>query len=73
MDCIVHGVTNSGTGLRDLNFHFHSCIAGRFLPILATGEATPPEEIATVILIILWIVNEFYQWFSNILNIASID
>ena len=23
MDCIVHGVTKSGTGLSDFHFHFH--------------------------------------------------
>ena len=51
MDSMVHGVTNSGKGLRDL--HFHSCIAGRFFTILATREAPSPEEIATEILIIL--------------------
>ena len=51
MDYMVHGVTNSGTGLRDLNFH--SCIASRFFTIQATREASPPEEIATEILIIL--------------------
>ena len=38
---------------RDWDLNFHSCIASRFFTIQATREASPPEEIATEILIIL--------------------
>ena len=37
MDCIVHGVINSWTQLRD----FHSCLTGRFFTVWTTRKAWP--------------------------------
>ena len=41
MDCIIHGVTKSQTGLSDFHFHFPPALAGLFLSTPPPGKSLP--------------------------------